>query len=1243
MVWCVRGFSVATLSRLVVELQLKDNATPGLKNLKKEAGGIGKFLRDALSVTAGMAFDKLISGVAGSIGDLVSAGLDFEQQMANVNSISQLTDAELKRLSDRVINLANDPRITDGPAALAEGLYQVQSSGFAGDDALKILTSSAMAATAGMTSTEVAAAAATAVLNAYGMGADQVDRVNNVMFQTVNDGVLSFEELARNMGSVLPVASALGVSIEELGAAYAQLTLQGMNASAAETSIQNLLKGAGNPTEKMTDLLTQNGYASAQAAIEAEGFAGFLKMIDTYAQGDQAVLFDLLGTQEAVNAALILGADGAAAYAKEVKRMERASQGVGATQRALKKQMESTRYQMALARKQFQVVGAVLMGMAAPAIGFVAEKVAGFARGLAVLLHYIDMVINGHSRLTKSLDLLPPGFRQSAKAIAMVVDAVGDLWRAFKKNGIQGVLDEWDRMQGSRILSGLQTLGQEAWDALSGAFGKAAQAGLTIASIAVDVVRWAVGKIPDLWSWLMGVLGVGKGDGGAFSGIPIVGKAVASQNRVTLANVVVDVVSWAVGKVADLWGWLMGVLGVGRGDAGAFSGVPIIGPAVASQNQVTLTDVLVGVASWASGKIADLVGFVQELVDKITGSIHWNNYTLTIDLPNDDKITIDFDALDKKIGEKFEQHGVDEAVARKSGKSYADKFWGFFSDGWGDMWTDLTNGGGLLGALGVGSKPQTFDPTGGTEHGFGMVEIDSTGFTDLVNAWVDGFFGEIFGDIASASGKALEWSVKIGNELIDKISAPFKGLWDKVTSAVISVFGISDGGVGWIPAVVAKVAGPDAWALFKAAFIGSSVAFFESNPFSGLKGDFEAAVQLAFAGFKLMLPSWDLVIPTPNVSFGGVLGLFGLGALTLVPAILGAIGVPSVSLPSWELSLPDPDILGLTGGLIEGAINFALESPDILGIAPELLSWALTLPTPGFPGLTATQVVGWIFDALIALGDINVPMPSWNLALPIPNFKRDNKITNDDLGSSARTYGNKANDLMSSFNRDMGGASGFAIPAPDWTAFDSAMKSATASAAAMQSSVGQSIQSLLMQTAIGFAMMQASATSATAGMVSAVSSQLGALPGQGYSVGVSLGQGIASGIMASVSAVASSAASVVRAAIDAAKREGAIASPSRKMMAIGGFMSDGLAIGLLGGIPGVSRAGSRVAAAAMVVPGGTAQSGMTGRGVVDQSTHFHIEGNVYGEEDFIRKITKAQTDARIEAKRIHRQGQGGSS
>ena len=341
------------------------------------------------------------------IGLAAKAGIDFGREMANVNSILQLSDEEIAALGDSVQGLS--ATTAKAPAELAAGLYDIASSGFTGADGLLVLEAAANAANAGLTTTATSARGISSVLNAYNMDASEAQRVSDVMFQTVQDGVLTFEGLTNNMGNTLPLASALGISFEELGAGYAQLTLQGQNASAAETNLASLMRASLNPTEALTEAVEAYGFESAESLIAAEGLPGLLKAIDQGAGGSKEALFDMLGSQEAMNAALVLAEDDAAGYIDELGNMEGASEGAGATQEALAKQAQSAGYQLdrlGAAIAAFQTsVGEQLE----PIIAGVAAALGDFAFMLADMPAGIQQFIGLFGGITAGLGLIGGG------------------------------------------------------------------------------------------------------------------------------------------------------------------------------------------------------------------------------------------------------------------------------------------------------------------------------------------------------------------------------------------------------------------------------------------------------------------------------------------------------------------------------------------------------------------------------------------------------------------------------------------------------------------------------------------------------------------------------------------------------------------------------------------------------------------------------------------------------------------
>jgi TP901 family phage tail tape measure protein len=214
-----------------VRLVFLGNASGAVRSvgqLERSFGSLGK--------TAKLATSAIGVGLVGGLALAVKSAVDFDKAMRNVNSIAKLNETQFKKLEDQVRGLAK----TTGqmPDTLAKGLYDIVSSGFKATDGLKILRASAKAATAGLTDTATSTKAVVAVLNAYHLSANQAGKVSDVLFQTVNKGVLSFEELASQIGDVLPVAAQLGVPLEDVGGALATITLHGVNAAEASTQLK---------------------------------------------------------------------------------------------------------------------------------------------------------------------------------------------------------------------------------------------------------------------------------------------------------------------------------------------------------------------------------------------------------------------------------------------------------------------------------------------------------------------------------------------------------------------------------------------------------------------------------------------------------------------------------------------------------------------------------------------------------------------------------------------------------------------------------------------------------------------------------------------------------------------------------------------------------------------------------------------------------------------------------------------
>ncbi len=103
---------------------------------------------------------------------------------------------------------------------------------------------------------------ATSALNAYGEANISATQATDVMVAAVREGKLEASELAGSMGRVLPIASAMGVRFDEVGAAFAALSRTGTNAAEAATQVRGILSSLLRPTKQSEDALAGMGLSA---------------------------------------------------------------------------------------------------------------------------------------------------------------------------------------------------------------------------------------------------------------------------------------------------------------------------------------------------------------------------------------------------------------------------------------------------------------------------------------------------------------------------------------------------------------------------------------------------------------------------------------------------------------------------------------------------------------------------------------------------------------------------------------------------------------------------------------------------------------------------------------------------------------------------------------------------------------------------------------------------------------------
>lgn len=162
---------------------------------------------------------------------------NWAKGMAEVNVTAGLTKKELDGLSDKLIKIGerNATPLEEVPQAF----NRIISSGIDVNTSLAILEPTLRAAKAGFADLEVVAAAAVGVMASSG---EDVTRVYDILFATLNKGNVKFNDVAQYLPKIIPLAKAAGFALDETAGAWAYLTSQGQSAEQATTGVMNAVK-----------------------------------------------------------------------------------------------------------------------------------------------------------------------------------------------------------------------------------------------------------------------------------------------------------------------------------------------------------------------------------------------------------------------------------------------------------------------------------------------------------------------------------------------------------------------------------------------------------------------------------------------------------------------------------------------------------------------------------------------------------------------------------------------------------------------------------------------------------------------------------------------------------------------------------------------------------------------------------------------------------------------------------------
>ena len=385
------------------------------------------------AVTQGI--QKLGSALKAAASNAVSMAMSNETAFAKASTL--LSGDDLTKYFEGLIEMSNRTGVafTD----LAESMYSALSAGVPQDNVLEFVENTVNLSKGGFTQTATAIDIVTTALNAYQMEMSEATHVQDVLITTQNLGKTTVDELASNMGKLIPTANGVNVAFDQLGAMYATVTANGVATAETTTYLNamiNELGASGSTAEKAMQAATAGTDMAGKkiSEISAMGYdvTDVLKLMDEYAQSTGKSLSDMFSSSEGAKAANILLSN-AESFKSNITAM---IDSTGAAATAAETMMDTTAEKTQVAKNQIDNLTSAIAEQLLPAIGETAQSVSDAldSSGIKTVAETVGSFISG------TLTLLLKNINLIAAAVTGVTAAV----IAFKTaNVLTKVIASW--------------------------------------------------------------------------------------------------------------------------------------------------------------------------------------------------------------------------------------------------------------------------------------------------------------------------------------------------------------------------------------------------------------------------------------------------------------------------------------------------------------------------------------------------------------------------------------------------------------------------------------------------------------------------------------------------------------------------------------------------------------------------------------------------------------------------------
>lgn len=305
------------------------NYSQGLKGMQNQTEGttnkidsaFGKMTKSINAATiAKGAMAAAAIYVANKLRVTTKEVMAYQKQLGMVNTLLKVSRDELNKYGDEFERLSL--RTGASKTEIANAAYQALSSGVGKGDLIGFLETASKTAIAGQATVEQSVGTITSIINAYKMEMSEAGKVADWLLTIQNEGVTTVRELGDQLGDVTSISAALGVSLNDVGGAIAQMTVNGNNTAKTITMLKSMLSELSKEGQVAADnFKTLAGESFTEFIANGGTLQEAMLKMEEYAKKTNRSITDLFGSTDAGSAALNLAGINAESFANKLNKV----------------------------------------------------------------------------------------------------------------------------------------------------------------------------------------------------------------------------------------------------------------------------------------------------------------------------------------------------------------------------------------------------------------------------------------------------------------------------------------------------------------------------------------------------------------------------------------------------------------------------------------------------------------------------------------------------------------------------------------------------------------------------------------------------------------------------------------------------------------------------------------------------------------------------------------------------------